>query len=1209
MSGHRHAAFVGLSALRAWGHRLRAAVRCGGLLIALAASLSAQAAITYVGASTTTSSSPTNSVTVTKPTGLAAGDVLLAYIVQRGNRFPLSSNMVSTPTGWTLVLANDNGSSLGVVMYRKVATASEPASYAWTLGASDRTLGSIVAFRGVDNTTPVNVSGAQANAASTTYTAPSVTTTAANTMLVTFFAATNGNASVNTATGMTQAFAASSGGGAGPNGASIGSSYAIQAAAGASGTKTSTANTSLTSNGATVALTAFPSPVLDLRMDETGWTSTAGGVADDSGNNLHGTATTSNGALPSIVTGEICNGGSFSSGYVNVPYNAALNPTNATFSFWIYPQSSGSFYPILAKYSGSAYDYAAYIDSNGRLVFGWGSYSFFSAYLPANRLTTSSAIPLNTWTHVAIVFNDTGNTQAIYLNGSSTAAASATNSASLTTSTNELRVGYLNAGGWIPLQFNGRIDEVKIFNSVMTTSQIASIYDNESAGRNYDGSARTCPVSGPDHYELSLPSSSITCLASTVTVTACATSTTPCTSPYTAASGGTATLSTSGATLGATSITFDSSGVATTTLSYPAAANGTAATVTLSGESIAATNARQCCPNGTSCSVANSCGTTFNTAGFIVSSSAGGSAATVADQTAGTSSGTYYLRAVQTSTTTGACTSALTGSTTVNWAAQCNNPTTCSAGSLMTLTGNSATAIAGNANGSTGSSTAVAMTFDASGNAPFSFNYADVGQVTLYATKAASGSLLSALSGNTNAFVVKPAALVLSNIKQTASPNLINPAAVSAAGSKFVKAGESFTATVTAQTSGGAATPNFGKETTPEGVTLTPTLVLPSGGVAGALGNGTVAGGSFSSGAATATTLSYSEVGIISLTPALADGDYLGAGSVTGTASGNVGRFVPAQFALSGTSVTHRSTLSCSPASSFSYLGENFRFGFTLTAQNASGSTTQNYSGSFAKLDPTTASGWNLAGRDGTTVFNTGNGRLSLGTATGSFSNGVASGVTLTASATRQSTVDAPFSAAFGIAPADSDGVAMAAFDMASASGGSNDRSTVDTLALRFGRLRLSNAIGPADRALSLPAAAQYWTGSAWDTNTLDSCTVVPTTAMNFGNLMRTITSTDTAASSGITIASGMGTLKLTAPGGGRSGTYDVALSLGSSATDASCLQTWAPAPGDAATAGANLAHLRGAWCSSTYGKDPSARATFGQQSTQQNLIYRRENY
>ena len=48
---------------------------------------------------------------------------------------------------------------------------------------------------------------------------------------------------------------------------------------------------------------------------------------------------------------------------------------------------------------------------------------------------------------------------------------------------------------------------------------------------------------------------------------------------------------------------------------------------------------------------------------------------------------------------------------------------------------------------------------------------------------------------------------------------------------------------------------------------------------------------------------------------------------------------------------------------------------------------------------------------------------------------------------------------------------------------------------------------------------------------------------------------------------------------------------------------------GDAATAGANLAYLRGAWCGSSYGNDPAARATFGRQRGVDSLVYRRENY
>ena len=751
----------------------------------------------------------------------------------------------------------------------------------------------------------------------------------------------------------------------------------------------------------------------------------------------------------------------------------------------------------------------------------------------------------------------------------------------------------------------GRTLELKVIVGSASEDDLWFAYDTTA----YPSVLAAPSVVKPDHYELSLPTSSISCLPSTVTVTACSNATSPCTNPSTSLSGATASLSTTGATLGATTVTFNSKGVATTTLSYPAASQGAVASVTLSGESTAATASRQCCPDGVKCAVANSCSTTFSTAGFIISASTTGSAATLPTQTAGTASGTYYLRAVETNTSTGACTSALSGANTVNWAYQCNNPTTCSSGNLMSVNGGTATAITGNPNTGVSSYGSVAMTFDGNGNAPFTFTYADVGQVTLYASKSAGGSLLSNLTGNSNAFVVKPANLVVSNLKQTATPNLANPAAASATGAKFIKAGEAFTATVTAQTSGGAATPNFGRESPAEGVTLSPTLVLPAGGTTGTLSNAGIAGASFASGAATVGTLAYSEVGIVTLSASIADGSYLGAGNVTGTASANIGRFFPAKFVLSAPSVTHRSGLACSPASSFTHLGENFSLVFTLTAQNVAGATTANYVGAFAKLDPTTATGWNIAGLGGTTAFSTTSGRLSLGTATGSWSNGVAKAVSVVASATRATTPDGPFNATFGIAPTDSDGVAMSAFDMASASGGVNDRTTVASVPLRFGRLRLSSAVGPADRVLSLPVTAQYWSGSTWDTNTLDSCTTVPTTAFNFGNLMRSITAADTAASSGIALSSGSGLLKLAAPAAGRVGTYDIALSLGSTATDASCLQPWTPAKGDEASAGANLAFLRGAWCGSTYGNDPSARATFGQQSTQQNQLYRRENY
>jgi MSHA biogenesis protein MshQ len=238
------------------------------------------------------------------------------------------------------------------------------------------------------------------------------------------------------------------------------------------------------------------------------------------------------------------------------------------------------------------------------------------------------------------------------------------------------------------------------------------------------------------------------------------------------------------------------------------------------------------------------------------------------------------------------------------------------------------------------------------------------------------------------------------------------------------------------------------------------------------------------------------------------------------------------------------------------------------------------------------------------------NGRLALGTSSGSWSNGVVNAVALTANATRAAAPEGPFDAAFGIAPVDSDGVALGSFTMASSAGGANDRAGIGTVALRFGRLRLSNAVGAQTRTLALPLVGQYWSGSQFETNALDSCTSIAAGAVSFGNLRRTLTTADTAlAGSSFGLSAGVGALLLAAPGGGRHGTLDVALSLGGGVTDASCLQPWTPGSGDAATSGANLAFLRGSWCSTGYDKDPSARASFGLYRGADTMLYQRENY
>ncbi len=213
------------------------------------------AGIAFVAASSTPapSSSPQSSVTVDRPSGLVAGDVLLAMIGRRGSGSPSATTL---PSGWTLVLSQSNASNLGIAIYRKFATSSEPASYTWSYGVSERMVGSISAYRGVDATTPIIASAARTNASSRNLLAPSITPGVSGAWIVGFFAADSGNVRIDppSSPAMTERFGALSGTSAGPNGTSIESADAVSTSAGASGTLTATTASNVLSVTALVAL-------------------------------------------------------------------------------------------------------------------------------------------------------------------------------------------------------------------------------------------------------------------------------------------------------------------------------------------------------------------------------------------------------------------------------------------------------------------------------------------------------------------------------------------------------------------------------------------------------------------------------------------------------------------------------------------------------------------------------------------------------------------------------------------------------------------------------------------------------------------------------------------------------------------------------------------------------------------------------------------
>jgi hypothetical protein len=174
---------------------------------------------------------------IEKPAGTAENDVMIASISARP-----SSATIAAPTGWTLVRRIDNvsGQTISLAVFRKVAGAGEPASYIWGVSGATWAVGGIQSFSNVDTTNPVDVENGQATSSGFTHATPSVTTTVANAMVVTSHTFATSTTWTPPA-GMTEAFDAQFQPTAPNTGSSIEGNYVVQAAAGATGTKTATA--------------------------------------------------------------------------------------------------------------------------------------------------------------------------------------------------------------------------------------------------------------------------------------------------------------------------------------------------------------------------------------------------------------------------------------------------------------------------------------------------------------------------------------------------------------------------------------------------------------------------------------------------------------------------------------------------------------------------------------------------------------------------------------------------------------------------------------------------------------------------------------------------------------------------------------------------------------------------------------------------------
>lgn len=123
--------------------------------------------------------------TLAKPSSVASGDFLLAFIAYGRGAMP---DLAVAPSGWTEVGSTTTsmaGFNVRFTVWSKVATGSEPTSYTFTHSdGSANSCGMIVAYSNVDTSDPFNIAPALTEGAGASVVATGVTTTVPNTFIV-----------------------------------------------------------------------------------------------------------------------------------------------------------------------------------------------------------------------------------------------------------------------------------------------------------------------------------------------------------------------------------------------------------------------------------------------------------------------------------------------------------------------------------------------------------------------------------------------------------------------------------------------------------------------------------------------------------------------------------------------------------------------------------------------------------------------------------------------------------------------------------------------------------------------------------------------------------------------------------------------------------------------------------------------------------------
>jgi hypothetical protein len=184
-----------------------------------------------------------------------------------------------------------------------------------------------------------------------------------------------------------------------------------------------------------------------------------------------------------------------SSSRISLPSGSFQN-TILSVSAWINVSNTSSTRTIIETYgySGSSKGWLF------RLISGKLQFDGYNGDPASTVLTSNESIPVNTWTHVAVVFsaNTTGK---LYINGSEAAYATQTVGTVGYISNEAVNIGALQGTGVSSQDyFIGLIDQMRIFSSALSGSQITELYNEKPCADTSTFAATLYDGNGGNNY-------------------------------------------------------------------------------------------------------------------------------------------------------------------------------------------------------------------------------------------------------------------------------------------------------------------------------------------------------------------------------------------------------------------------------------------------------------------------------------------------------------------------------------------------------------------------------------------------------------------------------------------------------------------------------------------------------------------------------------